>query len=108
MAVERDNENSLSAKKPFEALAMIRSSCAKNRDEKVLSEELLAGLVEGKNVNAATIQASLENLGVKVDLNTEEIQPELISRLGLVLFMANKELRAPISGTLRLLTGAGF
>jgi hypothetical protein len=105
VAVEGDNENSNPAKKTFEALAMIRSSCAKNRDEKVLSDGLLAGLVEGKGVNAAAVQASLETLGVKVDLGTEEIQPELISGLGLVLFMASKELRAPLSGTLRLAHG---
>ena len=105
VAVGGDNKNSLAAKKTFEALAMIRSSCAKSRGEKVLSDELLAGLVEGKDVNAAAIQASLEKLGVKVDLGTEEIQPELISQLSLVLFMASKELRAPLSGTVRLARG---
>ena len=105
VAVGGDNKNSLPAKKTFEALTMIRSSCAKNRDEKLLSDGLLAGLVEGKGVNAAAIQASLETLGVKFDLGTEEIQPELISGLGLVLFMASKELRAPLSGTLRVAHG---
>jgi len=95
--------NSLRGNDPFQALTLIRSSCANSGDEKTLADELIAGLVEGKDANA--VLAGLEKLGVKVDFSPEEMRPALVSGLGLVLFMASKELHAPISATFRLVHG---